>query len=528
MSRDAAVSDRAPAPTRRRLLAGVAALGAGLAGCGEQRSPADRGSGGGSLTAALRRTPVTLDPVYATDVASRQVVDLLFDGLYELDQSLEPVPVLADGEPEMRDGGTRYRVSLDTAARFQNGDPVTAADVAYSYRVPRLLDAPTAWLLDPIESVTAVDPATVRFDLAAPYPAFRWTLTWPVMPALVRESDPAAFATSRPIGSGRFAFRTWNATEYLLLDGVEDHWSGQDAALDRLKLLAVPNGTERMTALRSGKTGAVEAVPPPLWPTVERLDELRIESVRGLNYYYLGFNCRDGPTADRRVRRAVDFATDVDRAVQDVVPPAGEQVHGPLPPSMASAWGFPTDEWASIGHDRNVVRAIDLLADAETPGDWQPRILVPPDGPAVEVATRLAAHFAETGYDARVVRRGWRDYHRSRTSGEYDMFVGEWLGGPDPDHFLYPLLSEPAQGRTAGTFYAGAAEPIRRARRTMSGPVRGALYDRAVRTLLESRAHLPLYAKRHDFGLRNRVIDFQPHPTRSFTVATSFNQARVE
>lgn len=47
----------------------------------------------------------------------------------------------------------------------------------------------------------------------------------------------------------------------------------------------------------------------------------------------------------------------------------------------------------------------------------------------------------------------WKEFRERVLTGavsDYDVFVGTWAGGPDPDTFLYPLLHENNVGLTTG------------------------------------------------------------------------------
>lgn len=66
------------------------------------------------------------------DAESRLVGAFLFNGLYRLDASLTPVPDLVDKPCDISADGLAFTCHL-RAARFSDGDPVTADDVAFTY-----------------------------------------------------------------------------------------------------------------------------------------------------------------------------------------------------------------------------------------------------------------------------------------------------------------------------------------------------------------------------------------------------------
>ena len=92
----------------------------------------------------------------------------------------EPVPALAESW-QMSDDGLTYTFTLNPAAKFHSGSPVTADDVVYSFQRSLSLAKGNSWMIRNIvtpEGVVAVDPATVEFKLAKPYAAFLQVLPW--------------------------------------------------------------------------------------------------------------------------------------------------------------------------------------------------------------------------------------------------------------------------------------------------------------------------------------------------------------
>ena len=75
--------------------------------------------------------PVPLDPAVARDVNSAFMTRQVFRGLTRFDENLEPVPELAQ-RIEISADGLTYRIQLRDDARFADGSPITAHDVAFS------------------------------------------------------------------------------------------------------------------------------------------------------------------------------------------------------------------------------------------------------------------------------------------------------------------------------------------------------------------------------------------------------------
>lgn len=522
-------SDATDGVTRRtvvRTLAGAAGLAAtsALSGClsGEARPLAPENS----IRVTQVLPPRKLDPIAYVDQWTAQVGGQVFEGLYTYDRGMNPVPVLATGPPKQT-GKTTFEVPIREEARFQNDAPVTATDVRYSLEAPVREATPRKPALEPIESVTPKDETTVEVELAHPFPGLIDALTQPIVPKAERVDDREAFGSEEPVGSGPYEATIVSPGTHVEFEAWEDYWGEPAPEIDHAAFVGNHSGLARTTSLKSGQADVVEDVQPKLWEATKEIPTARVTRTPSFRYYFVGFNCNDGPMADPETREAVDYTFDVDEIVEHFVGPTGTRQYGPLPPRMAEAWNMPVTEWRRIPRRKNVDRAKRLFAktvrrDESTPAGWQPTVAVPAhDMLREKVGETIVQGLKEAGFSrARVRKYGWEEFREKTTSGsssEYDLFVGAWSGGPDPDTFVYPLFHENAEGLTNGTFYQDEAvmEAVDAARRTTDRTRRSKLYERAIGTLLEERVHLPAFSLYETFGVKSRVEGFSPHPLPS-------------
>jgi peptide/nickel transport system substrate-binding protein len=513
----------------------------GTAADGDGGSDGDGGDGmsGGKLTFAQAKSPIEFDPVVLNDVPSGEIADRIFESLYAWDESTGHVPRLAAGMPEITREGTRYVVELNGDATFQNGDPVTAGDVAYSFLAPADEETENASEVVMIDSAEAVDDQTVQFDLAYPFGPFLNTLHRNVVPKSVRENDKAAFKTEQPIGSGAFKFENWTEGESTTISRYEDYWGEELPNLAEVEFVPVKEATTRVTTLRNDENDVIKSVPPQSWQTVEGMDNAAVDAVPGIGYFYLAFNCKEGPTADRRVREAVDYCFSMDQAVQNFVEPTGVRQYSPYPRSVAEDWDFPLDEWEQVPHDKDIGAAETLFEEAGVPSDYSWRIIVPPDNKREQLGISVSNGLQEAGYEAQVQRLDWGAFLEQYVSGsedDYNMYTLGWSGLPDPDSFTYYLLArtDDVLGVTNGTYWGenseagvNVAEQFVEARETPNKEERRQLYVDATTTMLEERPHIPSYNLKESFGVNDYVEDFTAHTVASFRLLSDQNNVSV-
>lgn len=187
--------------SRRQLLAGLGTAGAtALAGCSANPTTPS----GGDLRLGTLHPPITLDPIVIHDVGSAQMANKVFDGLYTYDNDVTGlVPQIAAGEPRVSRGGREYTIGIREDATFQNGQEVLAEDVKYSFEAPVEEDTPPSWRFDMIASIETPADRAVKVTLKYPYPAFRHSLTQPIVPKSERKAGKEEFA-KKAVGAGPF------------------------------------------------------------------------------------------------------------------------------------------------------------------------------------------------------------------------------------------------------------------------------------------------------------------------------------
>ncbi|WP_233203861.1 ABC transporter substrate-binding protein [Halegenticoccus soli] len=534
---------------RRRVLQGLGAAGAlSIAGCtgnggNSEGSDGSGGSGGANqLKMALVKSPLEFDPVVLNDVPSDQVAQNIFEALYSYDESTGIVPNIATGEPEVSREGKRYVVEMTDKATFQNGDPVTAEDVKYSFEAPVKEETENASEVNMVDSITAVDETTVQFDLKYPYGAFDTALAGrDIVPKSVRENDKKAFNTKKPVGSGPFEFVEWQEGNFVRIKRYEDYWGDPKPKIDGIEFVPVEESTTRVTTLRNGENDVIEEIPPKQYSTVRNMGDASIDEVPGVGYFYLAFNCKEGPTTDPKVREAVDYCVDMDQAVKNYVEPTGVRQYSPLPKAVAEDWGMPLDQWKQIPHKRDTEQAKQLFDEAGVDSNYNWKIIVPPDDKREQIGVSVSNGLKEAGFNNVSVQRldwgAFLDKYVSGKESDYNMYTLGWSGSPDPDAFTYYMFGrdENTLGVTNGTYYGDNSENGKRvhelfmqARQSTDREERKQLYVEGITTALEDRAHLPAYNLKNSFGVKNYVKDFASHPVDSFHIASDHNNVSLE
>ncbi|WP_126664136.1 ABC transporter substrate-binding protein [Haloterrigena salifodinae] len=522
---------RSSAVTRRRLLAsGVAVSAAAVAGC------IGGGDGDGDafhFTQEQSRED-QFDPVVSNDVYSFQVINHVFDGLYEFGEDLKLQPKIATGEPTVEREGTRYIFEIEEAAEFHNGDDVTASDVAYSFTAPVEEETENAAEYDMIESTEVIDDYQLQVDLGEePYGPFELqTMGVTVVPESVRSEDSEAF-NREPVGSGPFTFEELEG-DYVEIARWDDYWDDLEPNLERVRFVAHDDSAGRVSDIRAENTDVIAGVPNDDWDVLENEQGVNLHSAESATYMYMAFNCNEGPTTSPEVRRGIAYSFSMEDFIESNAANVTSPMYSPIPPVVNEVWGFPEDEYQELlpGYDPDEAQS---LLDEHAPDDFAPTIITP-EGIRAQLAERIATRLDEIGYGADVQQLDFSTLVDTYTTGnadDYNMYLLGWSGGPDPDFYLYSLFHESQEELNQGHFYEGSDgfhEGLAQARNMADQEGRYEIYEPIIREIVEQLPALPAFTQDNTMASRDYVQDLQAHPDATYnpTFVSDYANVSVE
>lgn len=131
------------------------------------------------LKLVYSRAPVTLNPHLATGFQDFEAARIVYEPLASYSPEGELIPILVDELPSLENGdvsedGLSVTWRLQKTLRWSDGEPLTAADVAFTYKfiANPAVAAVTAQYYRDIKSVDAVDDHTVKITFKQP------TVSW--------------------------------------------------------------------------------------------------------------------------------------------------------------------------------------------------------------------------------------------------------------------------------------------------------------------------------------------------------------
>lgn len=273
------------------------------------------------------RTPVVnIDPHQRFDSPHHLVQSMLYEPLLKhVGSPARLVPWIAESWESSPDARV-WTFRLDARAKFQDGSPIDAEAVRFSFaRALEVNKAVSFMLRDVLKpvGVVAVDARTVRFTLEQPYAPFAGFLPWwmIVNPKLVvantRDNDQGqGWMTDNAAGSGPFRIRRWEQNAFYHFDTRADYWrgwpQGEQRRLGGVIYRIIREPSAQRTALLSRQADIVEGLTTADYVQTRNVPGITIQNNPGSSMFSIRFNYQRGPTADANLRKAIAHAMDYD------------------------------------------------------------------------------------------------------------------------------------------------------------------------------------------------------------------------
>ncbi len=377
--------------------------------------------------------PPHLDPTAGAAAAIDEVVYAnVFEGLTRITDRGEVAPALAESWT-VSDDGKVYTFKLHTGVKFHDGTDFGADDVKFTLDRARAADSTNAnkGIFEVIDTVEAVDPATVKVTLKHPEGLFLYNMG--LGDAVIVAPESAAGNKEKPVGTGPFKFQNWARGSSITLVKADGYW-GDPVALDRIEFRVIPDAAAAVPALLSGDVQAF-----PNAPVGDALDQLKadpdLKVVIGTTEgeTLLSINNKKPPFDKLAVRQAIASAIDrkavIDAASNGLGQPIGSHM-SPSNPAYVDLTGV---------YPHDIEKAKAYLKEAGLENGFSATLKLPPVAYARDGGQVIASELREIGINLEIIPVEWADWlSKVFTDKDYDLTIVSHTEANDIDIYSRP------------------------------------------------------------------------------------------
>ena len=422
---------------------------------------------------------ITDNPFGVTSTADWEVTTIQYDMLLKFgSEDLSAQPSLAEGCEPSADY-MEWTCTLREGLLWSDGSPLTSQDVAFSYRFVIDNNLPYYREYFPFEPrFETPDDRTLIWKATAPtfapsMPAWVYIVpeeVWAPYDGLTRE-EIRSVPNAPAVGSGPFVLTEWQDGEFWTMER-NDHYWGEEPAIDRIEFRLYANQEAMVQALKIGEIDIANDILPNLFSALEGDPTITTHTTLSDWWLNLAFNFGgQGDQAsnlpalgDLDVRRAIAMAIDK----EDIAARAygGTATPGDTVVRPASAfWHLDIAPDEELPFDPQAANALlDAAGYADTDDDGIREDPVTGDALTMEMPASLetvgAVHAGQliVGYlreigievDLRAVDEA--QMAEVWGSGDFDAYIWYWSGDPDPNYQLSVFTTPQCGGLSDGCF----------------------------------------------------------------------------
>ncbi|MCC9167934.1 ABC transporter substrate-binding protein [Pontibacter harenae] len=332
--------------------------------------------------------PESLSPVSYNSAEALQVVNLMFQSLLSADLADDEIkPYLAESMPvvERRDSVTYITYTLRDGAKWSNGSPVTANDVAFTLKVlkaPLLNNEHLKPQVEFIKDIVVDEESPKKFTLVCDgympemvllsgdyfiLPAYLFDPEGLLKPfkvttfsedlselennkslkAYAQKFNSVDFAKNKQLlqGSAGYVLDEWVSGQYITLKR-KDNWWGNNvddakhltANPERISFQIIPDNTTALLAIRNKQLDVLDNIPVAEFKQLQQdnsfMADYALHTPDSYEFTYAGLNSRLPKFSDKRTRQAIAHLLDVNSFIQVTQENFATASVGPVPPSI--------------------------------------------------------------------------------------------------------------------------------------------------------------------------------------------------
>jgi peptide/nickel transport system substrate-binding protein len=488
---------------------------------------------------------ISMDPGEAFELSTAEVTGNTYDLLVRLDidDTSKVKGDLAESWT-VSDDGLVYTFKLKPGLKFASGNPITAADVAYSFERAVKLDKSPAFIITQFgitgdnvtEKAKAVDDTTFQFTVDKAYaPSFvlnclSATVASVVDSKLVKEHakpvEPSddykwdndfgnEWLKTGYAGSGPFKLREWRANEVVVMERNENYW-GEQAKLARVIYRHMKESSAQRLALEAGDIDVARNLEPNDLDAIANNPDLTSTSAPKGTVYYISLNQKNEKLAKPEVRQAFKYLVDYDALGSTILKGIGE-IHQTFLPKGDLG------ELNEKPFKLDVAKAKELLEKAGLKDGFSVTMDVRNGQPVTGMAESIQQTAAQAGIKIEIIPGDGKQTLTKYRARNHDIYIGQWGQDYfDPNSNAQTFVSNPDnsdEGKVKTLAWRNAWDIPELTKQTEAALLekdsakRAEMYQELQRKALEESPFVIIHQQLEVAGLRANLKGFRLGPS---------------
>ena len=416
-----------------------------------------------TLLLHLGGSPSTLNPIFGSSAQDQMVNSMLYTGLFTFDRNLminlndELVQSIDESEDH-----TEYTIKMKSGHSWQDGHPLTAHDVVFSWAVMCDSKVPVSYRGETVKIARceARDDYTVYMQMKKPLSIGWWALSFSIIPKHVYEKHRAEFPDLKtgdyynrvnrsPVGSGSYKLVEWVENDKLIFERWENY-EGEKPYFKKIICKIVPDMNIALLNLMKGNVDMIKDLSADQFVKDTQQEDFKKMACKAWGtewtFFYIGWNM-DGSNpffTDKKVRYAMTHALNLPKVIDEVLYNLAQPCLGVYHPE---SWMF-NPEITPLHYDRD--RAAALLDEAgwrvDPEDGWRSKtidgekirfsftLLIVQGKPIREkIALIYKSDLRQLGVELKLQVMEWAALQEKTNKHEYQANLGGWGTGAYPD-----------------------------------------------------------------------------------------------
>ena len=410
---------------------------------------------------------ITLDPAQVYELTGVEIVANIYDRIMRFEPSdiNKIAPGVAESYTVSSDGKT-LTFKIRSGLKFASGNPITAADAAYSLqrviklnKSPAFLISQLGWDKDNVDKmVKAVDDSTLQITITEDFsPSLVLSLMSSVVASVVDskivsqhiEADDFGnkWLTSNSAGSGSYSLKAWKPNETISLT-ANPNARGGAAKLARVIVRHVPEPAAQRLLIEKGDVDIARDLTTDQINGIAGNKDIVVTTIPQATLHYIGLNLKTPQFKDPKVVQALHYLVDYDGMANSFLK-GGFSVHQSFWPS-----GFPGSLDTNM-YTFDPAKAKALLAEAGFPNGFEISMDARNSAPHTNIAQAIQASMAQGGIKMTIIPAEEKAVLTKYRARQHQMLLIDW--GPD---YMDPHTNADSFARNPDNSDAPKSKPL--------------------------------------------------------------------